>query len=94
MITITAERIRSIIADCKTETQVSAALKAHRIKHKAAEGYSADITIPCKAGTIRIYRTCSRRSPFVVQSLPPARVAFAGIPAYRPPLTVPDCPRS
>ena len=69
MIIITSERIRSIVSDCKTEQDIISALRSHKVKYSftTETGYLS-IRIPCKTGTIRIYRTCSRSNPFVIQS--------------------------
>ena len=85
--TITADRIRAMIAGCRTEKQVLAILKAHKVKFKQtpfSEGYMLNIRIPCKTGAIRVYRSCSRRCPFVVQHLTPVSFQASGIPTFRP----------
>lgn len=84
---ITADRVRSMIAGCRDEKQVLSALKAHKVKYRQvpySEGYMLNLHIPCKTGTIRVYRSCSRRSPFIVQMLTPIHMIGSGIPVFRP----------
>lgn len=65
MIVITSDRIRSIVADCRTEADLVSALRSHKVKYTFSTDIGfTNIKIPCKAGTIRIYRTCSRSAPF------------------------------
>lgn len=82
---ITSERIKAIIAQCKTEKAVLQALKAHKIRFTQDE-YSAtlNIYIATKTGKIRIYRACSRQNPFVVQTWTKTRFVCSGIPTFRP----------
>lgn len=69
MILINSNRIRSIIADCKTEQEIILSLRSHKIKYTyTTETGFLSIRIPCKKGIIRIYKTCSRSAPFVVRS--------------------------
>ena len=75
MILLSSSRIRSIIADCKTEIDVIAALRYHKIKYT----YSTDlgnlsIRIPCRKGYIRIYRTCSKTCPYLVTAVSPTTI--------------------
>lgn len=87
-ITITADRIRAMIAGCRDEKQVIAALKAHKVRYKLdpyAKGcYALNLYIPCKTGKIRIYRSCSRRAPFIVQHMTPVTFQASGVPVFRP----------
>ena len=63
-----ASRIRSVVADCKTEIDITLALRSHKIRYSYATdtGYMS-IRIPCRKGIVRIYRTCSRSAPFLVR---------------------------
>lgn len=86
-IALTADRVRSIIDGARDERTVLARLKAHKIKFSArpySEGYALNIYIPCRTGKIRIYRSCSRSAPFVVQHMVPVTVNCSGIPVFRP----------
>lgn len=71
----TTNRIRSMIADCKTEIDIVCTLRQHKIRYSFATdtGYTS-IRIPCKKGCIRIYRTCSRSAPFLVRNDNPAMI--------------------
>lgn len=67
MIIITTARIKAIVSGCRTEIDLDAELRHHKIKHY----YSTDtgftsIVVPCNTGKVRIYRTASRTNPFVV----------------------------
>ena len=69
MIGVNAERIRSMIADCKTEPEVVAVLRSHKVKYAfTTDTGTLAIRVPCRKGAVRIYRTCSRTSPFMVHS--------------------------
>lgn len=67
----TAGKIRSIIADCNTEYDIIQSLRMHKIKY----GYTTEtgilsIRIPCRTGTVRIYRSCSRSLPYRIHPAP------------------------
>lgn len=68
MIIITQNRVKAIITGCKTEIDIIGALRAHKVKYSfsTATG-TTNISIPCKAGTVRIYRTLSNNAPFTVR---------------------------
>lgn len=86
-VSLTADRVRSMLTNCKTEKQVLTVLKTHKVKFSPrsfSEGYSLNIYIPCKTGMIRVYRSCSRSAPFVVQHLTPVSFIPSGIPVFRP----------
>ena len=86
-VSLTADRVRSIIDGARDEKTVLARLKAHRIRYSAvpySEGYALNIHIPCRTGKIRIYRACSRSAPFVVQHLTPVVFTASGVPTFRP----------
>lgn len=69
---VTAERIRSMVADCKTEADVIRSLRSHRVKYyfTTETGYMS-IKIPCRKGAVRIYRTCSHSAPLRMTSSSP-----------------------
>lgn len=79
MIMLSSNRIRSIIADCKTERDITQALRNHKVKYTfSTDTGFLSVRIPCKKGYIRIYRTASRSRPFLVSSVPP--VPFMPVP--------------
>ena len=83
MITLSVNRIRSLVGNCKTEIDLVSTLRKHKIKYT----FSTDcgflqIRIPYKKGYIRIYRTCSRSCPFIVSTVP-AVPYIAPIPVLR-----------
>lgn len=68
MIIITQNRVKTIIASCKTEMDIINALRARKVKYSfSVETGIMNIAIPCKAGKIRVYRTPSSRAPFTVR---------------------------
>lgn len=69
MILLTADKIRSIVADCKTEQDIIFSLRSHKIKcgFSTETGFTT-IRIPYRKGVIHIYRSCNRSCPFVVRS--------------------------
>lgn len=79
---VTAERIRSMIADCRTEPDVIRVLRSHKVKYSFATdtGYLS-IRIPCKKGYIRIYKTCSRSAPMRITTGNPVPYSM---PRFRP----------
>lgn len=69
---VTAERLRSIIAECKTEADVVRTLRSHRVRYyfTTETGYMS-IKVPCRTGAVHIYRTCSRSAPLRMESSSP-----------------------
>ena len=66
-IMLTPERIRSAIADARTESDAALALRRHRIRYGfSTEGGYTHIRIPVRSGIVRIYRTASRSAPLTV----------------------------
>lgn len=65
---VTADRVRSAITGCTTEKDIEMSLRRHKIRYSYATdtGYTS-LRIPCRKGTIRIYRSASRSAPFVVK---------------------------
>jgi hypothetical protein len=78
---ITADRIKSLVSECRTEPEVVSVLRSHKIKYTFStdSGYLA-IRIPCRKGYIRLYRTASRSCPFLVRQDSP--VPIQSIPVY------------
>ena len=65
MIIVNQNRIKNIISDCRTETALFSALRAHKIKYSYCTEFGrGHIKITCKTGVFRIFKTGSR---FTVQ---------------------------
>lgn len=72
MIIITPNRVKSIVSDCKTDVDLIANLRRHKIKY----GYSTDagflsVVIPCSTGKVRVYRSASKSNPYKVMPVSP-----------------------
>lgn len=72
MIIITPSRIKAIVSECKTDADLVANLRRHKIRY----GYTTDsgflsVVIPCSTGKVRVYRTASRSNPFKVAPVSP-----------------------
>lgn len=68
MIKVTAARVRSLVTECKTEMEIAHVLRSHKIRYTfTTETGTLTIRIPCHKGCVRVYRTCSRSAPFMVQ---------------------------
>ena len=81
---ISSARVRSLVSDCKTEPEVVSVLRAHKIKYSfATDTGCMSIRVPCRKGYVRIYRTCSRSAPFMVQALAPAPLVYP-VPVLHP----------
>lgn len=65
---LTADRIRSAIAGAKTEQDISATLRRHRIRFSwtTTPGFLA-ARVPVRSGSVLIIRTASRSAPFSVR---------------------------
>lgn len=83
MIKLSPDKIRSVIADCKTEQDIVNSLRTKKIKYSfsTAPGFLS-IRIPCRKGSIIIYRTCSRSAPFMVKSVSPVPFIPVSAPVY------------
>ena len=66
---ITADRIRSAIAGATTEKDVELSLRSHKIRYSCdtRTGFLA-FRIPSRSGSVLVYRTASRTSPFTVKT--------------------------
>ena len=83
MIIITQARIKTIIADCKTEADLEATLRHHRLRHKyTTETGFMSCVIPSRTGSVRIYRTASRSNPFKVEAVKPEPFYFKKLDNY------------
>lgn len=69
---LTPARIRAAIEGARTEKDIVQALRRHKIKYTfdTRAGYMA-IRIPARAGSVLVYRTCSRSAPFAVRTAAP-----------------------
>lgn len=65
---LTVSRVRSSIADAKTEQDISIALRQHRIRFSwtTSPGFLA-ARVPVRSGSVLIFRTASRSAPFSVR---------------------------
>ena len=72
MMLITSSRLRSILSECRTEADLQATLRYHRIKFKydTKLGYLS-IVIPTATGKARVTKTASKVAPFIVTSISP-----------------------
>jgi len=78
MVIITPNRVKSIISECKTEADLETTLRYHKLKHKyTTETGFLSCVIPCKTGSVRIYKVASKTNPFVVEAVKPQ--TFSGI---------------
>ena len=70
---LTADRIRAVVADARTEKDIELSLRSHKIKfsYDTGAGFLA-FRIPARSGTVLVYRTCSRSAPFTVRAAAPA----------------------
>ena len=76
---LTADRLRSIAAAAGTEKELENLLHKHKIRFSwtTAPGYLA-ARIPCRSGSVYVYRSCSRSAPFQVRSAAAAAVPVSG----------------
>ena len=74
---ISADRIRAVVADCRTEKDVEFSLRSHKIRfsYDTGAGFLA-FRIPARSGTVLVYRTCSRSAPFTVRAAAPAPAGY------------------
>lgn len=73
MVIITQSRIRALVSECKTDADLVASLRRHKIRYKytTAPGFLS-VMIPCRTGKVLVYRTASRSNPFRVTPAAPA----------------------
>ena len=78
---LTADRLRSIAAAAGTEKELETLLRSHKIRFSwtTAPGYLA-ARVPCRSGSVLVYRTCSRSQPFQVRSRLPDLLPFSAVP--------------
>lgn len=69
---LTADRIRAVVADARTEKDIELSLRSHKIKFSYDTGAGfLSFRIPARSGTVLVYRTCSRSAPFAVRAAAP-----------------------
>lgn len=83
MIIITPNRIKAIVSDCKTDADLVATLRRHKIRY----GYTTEsgflsVVIPCSTGKVRVYRTASRQNPFRVMPVSPTKKYYNSLDSY------------
>lgn len=81
---LTADRVRAIVADARTEKDVELSLRSHKVKfsYDTGAGFLA-FRIPARSGTVLVYRTCSRSAPFRAIVAAPEGSAFPAAPRLR-----------
>lgn len=73
MIIVTPARIKAIVEDCRTDADLVANLRHHKIKYRyTTDAGFLSVVIPCSTGSVRVYRTASRTNPFTVVPVSPA----------------------
>ena len=76
MIIITPNRVKNMLADCRTEADVAATLRYHKVKfHYSTDCGFTSIVVPCSSGAIRVYRTASKVAPIAIGAIAPAPYA-------------------
>lgn len=80
MIIITPNRIKAIVSDCKTDADLVANLRHHKIRYSytTETGYLS-VVIPCSTGKVRVYRTASRSNPFRVVPVQPVHFYYKSL---------------
>ena len=83
MIIITKSRVKSIVSECKTDADLVANLRRHKIRY----GYTTEtgflsVVIPCSTGKIRVYRTASKSNPFRVVPVSPTNYYYKSLDNY------------
>jgi len=78
---LSADRIRAIVADVRTEKDLELSLRSHKIRfsYDTSAGFFA-FRVPVRSGAVLVYRTCSRSAPFTVRSAPASGPAPVGYP--------------
>ena len=81
---LSADRLRSIAAAAGTEKELENLLRSHKIRFTwtTTPGYLC-ARVPCRSGSMLIYRTCSRSVPFAVRSAEPVKAAGYPYPVLR-----------
>ena len=81
---VTADRIRSILDDVRTEADAALTLRRHRIRYSySTAGGVLHIRIPARSGIITVTRTASRTAPLAIAPAAPAGPAPYPYPVPR-----------
>lgn len=83
MILVTSKRLRSIISECKTDADLVANLRRHKISY----GYTTEtgflsVVIPCSTGKVRVYRSASKSNPYKVAPVSPTPFYYKTLDSY------------
>lgn len=82
---VSVSRLRSLISVCRTDPEVVAVLRSHKIRYSyTTETGSLSIKIPCRKGSVRIYRSCSRSAPYMVSAVSPSPFVPVPVPVLHP----------
>ena len=81
---LTPARIRSVIADARTEKDLELSLRRHKIRfsYDTSAGILA-FRIPLRSGPVLVYRTASRSAPFRIRSAAPVSRSSYPFPVPR-----------
>lgn len=83
MIIITPNRIKDIITECRTDADLIANLRHHKIRYKyTTETGFLSVVIPCSTGKVRVYKTASRSNPFRVVPVMPTPFYYNTLDKY------------
>ena len=81
---VTADRIRSILDDVRTETDAALVLRRHRIRYSySTAGGVLHIRISARSGIVTVTRTASRTAPLAISAAAPAAPAPYPYPVPR-----------
>jgi hypothetical protein len=81
---VTVPRIRSILADARTEQDAMLALRQHRVRYSfSTAGGVFHIRIPARAGAVTVTRTASRSAPLRIAAAAPTGPAPYPYPVPR-----------
>ena len=83
MIILTPNRVKAIVSDCKTDADLTATLRRHKIRYRyTTESGFLSVVVPCSTGNVRIYRTASRSNPFRVIPALPTKTYYNALDMY------------
>ena len=81
---ITADRIRAILDDARTESDAALLLQRHRVRYSfSTTGGVLHIRIPARSGVVTVFRTASRSHPLRISAAGPAAPAPYPYPVPR-----------
>lgn len=83
MIIITPNRIKALVSNCKTDVDLTAILRSHKVRfwYTTETGFLS-VVVPCSTGKVRIYRTASKSNPFRVAPATPALFYYNSLDSY------------